>query len=40
MKKLKFDPQEAFAVVIKSITSLIVASMGATQEQSEFAGSV
>lgn len=40
MKKLKFDPKEALAVVVKNIASLIVVSAGGTQEQAELTGSL
>ena len=38
--KIRFNPQEALAVVINNITSFIVNLMGYTEEQSVFAGSV
>lgn len=40
MKKLKFDPKEAMAVVVKNIASLIVVSAGGTSEQAELTGSL
>lgn len=40
MKRMKINPQEALATVIKTIISSILVSKGFTEEQAEFAGSI
>lgn len=40
MNKLKFDPKEALAVIVKNISFLFVVYAGGTQEQAELTGSL